>query len=959
MESPKVLRTEIEALRASVEAIKQTLMHRVRDSQQPAWGVGKDCAKAVESLASLLATQQLPRSYKVAVVGRFKAGKSSFVNEMLGAKLAGEDTNPETAAVTTFRHGPNVKATIRFVPSESWAGLVELHKEDPKHLDAHRIKNWESFRGKSRKSADGSTAETFDLDALERVYVKPGGHAIEIELAKQGDRSMEMAFRKKLKEFTTGTRPHHCLVERIEITSPAPILEEGVLLIDTPGLDDTERFRVALTERAVEEVDAVLFLTKSGAAYGQSEKDFILTLLRKGTVKQLMFVVTQIDQTYDQHCRDAESNDEEPLSVIQLTAREEGRLRAEIQATLSELAADDSPALRRYQEQLGMVDAVFTSAANHRDWKAGKEVKSSLYSSDPGGIESVKRHLLRLLSTESRLANVGRNIANGSKSVLDELLGVIESRRLALREIKDGEVAEQRLATFRKDFAACRERFEFAAEAELRTLQQNLADSNKRNAPLIETIGLLAERELADFEAHDVGRHWRTRRSGYWGYMHGLQGRVANRIFPRVQGLLSDQTQHFATFVERFEKHLHALATASRDLSERLELGAALPLDFTTPLKASLERSMEAAGELIAAEEQKIVSVLDNFVDDEVSERIGAARERVSSIWGAGTTYGQSEQVRAFYGDVKSLLQDALTGHLVKCTTEFGEFLGVEAGAVPRNTISEVQAVLANAEQDLKAAAAAKHGEARGLFEKAAELLASEAKAVTDRSLVVLHMIGSASEAPQRSLRPTAAVAAAPLVPAPKAALAKPVARAMSDTAAVAAGGSDWADAVQQRATQMVERFTLSEDAQNWEYSKIFKPDYLKGCSKIVLFDPHLSQHHQVRNLKEFVIAVAEAAKPKEMVVVTSPSWSDPESAAGKAFDKIAQDVFQNFGVVLTVKVDRSQHDRAVVCDNGVLFKLGRGLDIYKPATGLASHRPASRRVRRCEIDAFRTPPRD
>ena len=42
--------------------------------------------------------------------------------------------------------------------------------------------------------------------------------------------------------------------------------------------------------------------------------------------------------------------------------------------------------------------------------------------------------------------------------------------------------------------------------------------------------------------------------------------------------------------------------------------------------------------------------------------------------------------------------------------------------------------------------------------------------------------------------------------------------------------------------------------------------------------------------------------------------------------------------------------------DHGVLFKLGRGLDVYKPATGLAAHRSASRRVRATEIDVFALP---
>ena len=49
-------------------------------------------------------------------------------------------------------------------------------------------------------------------------------------------------------------------------------------------------------------------------------------------------------------------------------------------------------------------------------------------------------------------------------------------------------------------------------------------------------------------------------------------------------------------------------------------------------------------------------------------------------------------------------------------------------------------------------------------------------------------------------------------------------------------------------------------------------------------------------------------------------------------------------------------HDRCLVLDHGVLFKLGRGLDIYKPAMGLAAHRSANRKVRETEIDIFALP---
>ena len=330
----------------------------------------------------------------------------------------------------------------------------------------------------------------------------------------------KLLFRRRLKEFTTATRPHHCLVEGIEITSPSPLLDEGVLLIDTPGLDDTERFRVTLTEKAVEDVDAVLFLTQSGSAYGQSEKDFILNLLRRGTVKQLIFVITQVDKTYQQHLSMAKSNDEDPDSINRRIKYEEGRIRDEIEATLKELDSEDYPAMRRYREQLGIVGLVFTSAQNHREWIDGSHIAHGIHPEDPGGIERMKSQLLQLLSTESRLALVSYNIATGTKTALDNLLSIIDNRRAALRNIKDKEVAEQRLSNFRRDFAIAREEFKDTVEFELDLLRKNILHTNSNNTHYIENIGLLAELELADFETNDVGKHWKTRRSGYWGYMH-------------------------------------------------------------------------------------------------------------------------------------------------------------------------------------------------------------------------------------------------------------------------------------------------------------------------------------------------------------------------------------------------------------------------------------------------------
>jgi GTPase SAR1 family protein len=344
--TPRQFREAIEVARRQVETVIGVLD---RHSSERNWGVGQEFGKASSDLKSLLARNTVPVDYKVAVVGRFKVGKSAFVNELLGQRLAGEDTNPETAAVTTFRHGSHIKATVHFISKANWTALKELYERNPSDPDAQRVKTWFSLDSKESKQPESSDSPSFDLNTLEQEYIRSGGHSIDIVLDSASGKKGETAFRRNVKVFTTGTKPHHCLVEKIEIVAPSSILDEGVIIVDTPGVDDTERFRVALTEKAVEDVDAILFLTKSGASYGQSEKEFLISLLRKGSVKQLIFVITQVDQTYEQHMRQSRDQDEYPESMAERIEREKSRILAEVDATLNELSRDaDDVSMQRY-----------------------------------------------------------------------------------------------------------------------------------------------------------------------------------------------------------------------------------------------------------------------------------------------------------------------------------------------------------------------------------------------------------------------------------------------------------------------------------------------------------------------------------------------------------------------------------------------------------------------------------
>jgi signal recognition particle receptor subunit beta len=972
MKSPRQVRSDIRTLTTHIGQVRDALMKKVDVTVAQ---VGKECKRTADALTELLKSQQLPENYKVAVVGRFKTGKSSFVNELLGARLASEDTNPETAAITTFRHGPRVKATVRFVSQEEWVKLQALYAEDPKHIDAHRVKMWSSF-GKARKAKDGDE-ESFDLPSLERQYLKPGGFSFDIELAGDGTKKAETEFRRRLKEFTSGAKPHHCLVQSIDIASPAPILDEGVLLIDTPGLDDTERFRVSLTEKTVEDVDAILFLTKSGESYSQSDKDFLLSLLRKGTVKQLIVVITQVDVTYQQHLDNAEANDEDPEPLSLRIERERRRLAKELAATLAELSQDDSPAMRRYREQLGDIEVAFTSTKLHRNWKESKSNPCALDPADPGGVEKLKHQLLRLLSTESRLALAAQHIALGTRTALLDLQTVLDTKLLAIRDIKDREVAEQKLRNFRDEFGQASQRFEGSVGKQVTLLGERLEGRRKQHATLVENIALLAERELVAFEMNDVGRHWRTRRSGYWGYMSDFQTRVANRIFPKVQEMLGEYTAAFAEFARSFEVYLHTLSTEGASISESLELGATLPFDVTVKLKESLERSLQRAQDLIAAEEQRVTSLLDDFVSDEVSERIDEARSKVTGIWGAGTTRNQSAEVQAFYREVKQLLSDALQAHLRERGESFGTFLVEEAKTAPRDALEEVQVLLEQAADNIRAAAAAVVAGQKEATETLVASIKSEQQEVLTRAESLLQMEAAPvdvstklGDLPMAELLPAPAPPPSPesvtpvAAPGRDAALQTPAASTKPAAPPANDGGSsspalpdgDWADQVQRVATTSIERLRMRDGTSGWPLDKVFPTRYLKGAVKLRLVDPYLANPHQIRNLNEFLLHVAEAAHPREIEVVTGFSLLERAAHQDRAVDNAAKDLFKNYGVTLTLRRDTGLHDRFLMLDHGVLFKLGRGLDIYKPAVGLAEHRPANRRVRETEVDVFCSP---
>jgi signal recognition particle receptor subunit beta len=931
---PSRIRKDLEAAKARVNTLIGVLQQNASERQ---WGLGEECSKAITKLQKLLRENQTPAEYKVAVIGRFKAGKSTFVNVLLDQTLAGEDTNPETAAITTFRAGDRILARVNFIDKVEWEELKKLYRADPGDPVSHRIANWLKFEREPREGRSGQT-ETFDLAQLENDFLRRGGHTLTIPYpaaqGREAERKAKAEFQRNIKQFTSSSKPHHSLVESIEIETRSPLLGEGVTLIDTPGLDDTERFRVQLTERAVQDIDAILFLTKSGASYGQSEKDFVLSLLRKGTIKQLIFVVTHVDQTYAQHIRQARDQGEELESISSRIAAERKRLQHEIETTLNELSVEaGSASVDRYRDQLNSVEISFTSAANHRDHLHKEAVRFPLMLDDPGGIRAIKETLYRILSTDSRLAATKQLIQNGVSVVLQDMLGVIEARRTVVTGLKSREVAESKLATFRDAFEQNGKRFSEVTRRDSIVLQTALANRAEIHAHVTELIAYQADEVLGSYEIEDAARHWRRRRGGRWGHLHELQTRVANRIFPTVAAELGKQSDVFGEFVDTFRAHLEALSDEARATIARLEIGEELQFDIGSNLEAFLSETLQTLQQLIEGEELEIIALLDGFVDEQVENRIAAARERVAGVWGRGTTAGQTAEVRAFYAEVRSILKEALKSHVRDRFKDFGQHLTAQADAIPDKTLSEIGAQIDRTSANIRTAAEAMVTGQKGNFERVSSVLSS-AIATARTEILALLDDESSDEGPTETREQ------APLpTPAPR----------VRPSATV--------HGIQNDATHCVQRHRLLSDAKGWPWSRIFSVQYLRDATQAWLVDPYLAKRRQRENLGEFVMTLVQFAKLKTLYIITREVDDTSPDADKKYYDALDRDTFEKVGMRVVHAIDPEIHDRSFTLDNGFVFKLGRGLDIYKPATGLALRDSSLRNVRACEIDVFEPDP--
>ena len=257
-----------------------------------------------------------------------------------------------------------------------------------------------------------------------------------------GSRKGKQNFRKAIRDFTSSRNPLHYFVEELVVYAPVPLLREHVELIDTPGLNDTQLYRGKLTEDLLSKVDAILFLTRSGASFSQFDKEFLVRQLRKKRLRHLRMIVTQVDTTYENARRDALEEDDDPPSYQDVRDKEEARLRAEIRRTLDELLEDTDLKEEEgyyYIEQLDALKIHFTSSAWFDDGKL-----------DESGIPAIREALFEVLSENYHIKQMVDHLEHTLSAVRGRLRDFFGERRSVMDTEFDSSKVEENMTALER-----------------------------------------------------------------------------------------------------------------------------------------------------------------------------------------------------------------------------------------------------------------------------------------------------------------------------------------------------------------------------------------------------------------------------------------------------------------------------------------------------------------------------
>lgn len=157
----------------------------------------------------IAARERLARPLTIAIMGEFSAGKSTFVNALLGEAVAPMGVLPTTNTINVFRRGTGRGARVHYRDgsiSTVSAGELDPYLRNLDDKEADRIRHLEIDRVGERMG-DAAVVDTPGLNALDeyhekvaRAFIEEADAVVWIFSATQGGTATEAGILKELRE---------------------------------------------------------------------------------------------------------------------------------------------------------------------------------------------------------------------------------------------------------------------------------------------------------------------------------------------------------------------------------------------------------------------------------------------------------------------------------------------------------------------------------------------------------------------------------------------------------------------------------------------------------------------------------------------------------------------------------------------------------------------------------------
>lgn len=210
----------------------------------------------------------------ISVCGQVKAGKSTFLNYILfnGEEILPTDPTPCTAKLAKISYCEEEYAEIYFYTSQEWDKLKCLKVTEEE--------------GREVNYFDEYLKEFVEHSAMEGVYDR--------QFIKDERYSVKIKKLKGIKDYVSKDGVCTPFVSHIDINIKNELIKNAII-VDTPGINDSNELRSRITEEWISQSNAILMLMYSGQALAKADLDFIDKHLSTVPSEKILFALSKAD----------------------------------------------------------------------------------------------------------------------------------------------------------------------------------------------------------------------------------------------------------------------------------------------------------------------------------------------------------------------------------------------------------------------------------------------------------------------------------------------------------------------------------------------------------------------------------------------------------------------------------------------------------------------------------------